>query len=55
MADDPSKITWLIIGSVIGTIVGIVITPLVKHVTSHLYNKVGIQTSGPRTRITRRK
>lgn len=55
MAESSGKVTWIIVGSIIGTIVGIVISPLVKHVTSHLYNKVGIQTSGPRTRIIRRR
>ncbi len=54
MADNPSKVTWLILGSVIGTVVGIAITPLVKHVINHFYNSVGIKVSGPR-RIIRRK
>ena len=55
MAEGSGKVTWIIIGSVIGTIIGIVISPLVKHVTSHLYKQVGINVSGPRTRIIRRK
>lgn len=55
MAENPSKITWLILGSIIGTIVGVIITPLIKHLTKHFYEKVGINVSGPRTRIIRRR
>ena len=55
MAESSSKVTWIIVGSIIGTIVGIVISPLVKHVTSHFYKQVGIDVSGPRARITRRR
>ncbi len=55
MADNPSKVTWIILGSIIGTVVGIAITPLVKYVINHFYSSVGIKVSGPKTRIIRRK